>query len=272
MKKTNLSHCSSSASTDDVTSPQLQVAARPPHASAATTDLSGWTYERAEEPDITEFARWTDKGFPSTRVHFHNEAQITIVLSGARCFLMGGRPLIVRAGQFAFIPAGLPHRADSTGSSAGHGVNIYLRPKTPVSEPALGMLDTTWMTAGHMDFRLITEQILNRIGSPADDRRVQEATTSVLAELRSFDKLFDIAQQQGMTREAFSRAVTRQLGLPPHRYRMVERLNDGRQRLRTGESVATIASELEFADQSHFTRLFRSTFGTTPGRYRKAFT
>lgn len=270
MKKTNLSP-SNSASHRYVDASSPPVIARHPHESAATTDLSAWTYECAEEPEIIEFAKWTDKGFPSVRVHFHNETQITIVLSGARRFLVRGRTLTIQAGQFLVIPAGLPHRADSTERSVGHGVNIYLNRETSAGEPIFGQLDSTWTSGGQLDFRVITERILNSACSPADEHRVHTTPASVLEGSGPFDNLSDIARRHGLTREAFSRGVTRQLGMPPHRYRIVDRLNLGRQRLRSGESVATIATELEFADQSHFTRLFRSTFGTTPGRYRKAF-
>jgi hypothetical protein len=98
MKKTNPSH-PRPESPNDVGALLPPVVARQIHESAAATDLSGWSYESAEESDIIEFARWTDKGFPPLRMHFHNEAQVTIVLSGARCFLVGGRALIVQAGQ-----------------------------------------------------------------------------------------------------------------------------------------------------------------------------
>ena len=43
-----------------------------------------------------------------------------------------------------------------------------------------------------------------------------------------------------------------------------------RELARTDASVAVIASEAGFADQSHFTRVFRQYVGTTPARYREA--
>jgi AraC family transcriptional regulator len=39
-------------------------------------------------------------------------------------------------------------------------------------------------------------------------------------------------------------------------------------RLSEERSLAQIALEAGFADQSHFTRAFRRHFGVTPGRYR----
>ena len=63
--------------------------------------------------------------------------------------------------------------------------------------------------------------------------------------------------------------VRRELGVAPHAFRMLTRLNRARRLLRAGQPVAAVAAETEFADQSHLTRLFRSAFGTTPGRYRR---
>jgi AraC family transcriptional regulator len=41
--------------------------------------------------------------------------------------------------------------------------------------------------------------------------------------------------------------------------------------LRTAEwPLAVIAAECGFADQSHFTRIFRRMTGTTPARFRRA--
>lgn len=274
MKKTDLSDDGISPvyeSPEDVDVSLPPVAARQADVSAATTDLAAWRYERAEGPGIIELVQWTDNGLPPLRMHFHAEIQVTIVLSGARCFLAGGRTFTVRAGQFAVIPAGLPHRANARGGTVGHGVSLYLRQDTSACELTVGLLDPAWIRAGRLDFRLISELILNGACSLVDDCKAHKTTTEALAGSAPFEKLSDIAHRHGLTREAFSRGVARQLGMPPHQYRTVDRLNCGRQRLRTGESVATIATELEFADQSHFTRLFRSTFGTTPGRYRKAF-
>jgi AraC-like DNA-binding protein len=78
-----------------------------------------------------------------------------------------------------------------------------------------------------------------------------------------------LAQQAGVSREAFTRGFARRTGLPPGAYRIIDRLNRGRMLLRRGASVADVACELGFADQSHFGRLFKRRFGTTPGAYSR---
>jgi AraC-like DNA-binding protein len=56
--------------------------------------------------------------------------------------------------------------------------------------------------------------------------------------------------------------------MPPHAYRLAERLNAARERLRAGAAPAELAAELGFADQSHLGRHFRRLFGTSPRAYR----
>jgi AraC family transcriptional regulator len=69
----------------------------------------------------------------------------------------------------------------------------------------------------------------------------------------------------------FSRCFKRAVGVGPRRYlarRRVERARDMMRR--TDEPLASIAQILGFADQSHFTNVFRRETGETPARFRAA--
>ena len=83
-----------------------------------------------------------------------------------------------------------------------------------------------------------------------------------------FDPIARIAARHAASREGFTRKFARQFGMPPHAYRLVGRLNEVRVRLRDGDSVAGVAAELGFADQSHLGRHFRRLFGVSPRAYR----
>jgi AraC-like DNA-binding protein len=48
-------------------------------------------------------------------------------------------------------------------------------------------------------------------------------------------------------------------------------LNRAAQCLREGQSIAEVATSLGFADQSHFTRLFRAEYRCTPAAWRAGF-
>lgn len=58
------------------------------------------------------------------------------------------------------------------------------------------------------------------------------------------------------------------LGTSPHRYLLMRRLALARDLIHAARPLVDVACEAGFADQAHFTRVFRSAFGLTPARYR----
>jgi AraC-like DNA-binding protein len=49
----------------------------------------------------------------------------------------------------------------------------------------------------------------------------------------------------------------------------MRRLDFARNELRGGRPLAELALTAGFADQAHLTRMFRSAYGVTPGRYAR---
>jgi AraC-like DNA-binding protein len=66
----------------------------------------------------------------------------------------------------------------------------------------------------------------------------------------------------------FLRLFRRQYGLPPHTAQLQMRVNLARRLLAKGETIANTAAMAGFSDQSHFTREFKKSVGTTPQKYR----
>jgi AraC family transcriptional regulator len=59
--------------------------------------------------------------------------------------------------------------------------------------------------------------------------------------------------------------------MSPHRYLILRRVEKAKQLLHdTSASVAQIALDVGFSNQSHFTQVFHAITGQTPGRYRHA--
>jgi AraC-like DNA-binding protein len=58
-------------------------------------------------------------------------------------------------------------------------------------------------------------------------------------------------------------------GITPGAFLRQLRVVRARELIRSGESFASIANALGFADQSHFTRSFRDAFGVTPSAFRE---
>jgi AraC-like DNA-binding protein len=72
----------------------------------------------------------------------------------------------------------------------------------------------------------------------------------------------------GLTRYELARQFKRMLATSPYRYLIMRRLERARQWVQQGRPLADAACEAGFADQAHFTRMFKAAYGLTPARYR----
>jgi AraC-like DNA-binding protein len=72
----------------------------------------------------------------------------------------------------------------------------------------------------------------------------------------------------GLTRYDLARQFRVMCGTSPYRYLLMRRLDFAREQISQGRSLAEVAIEAGFADQAHFSRMFKATFGLTPALYR----
>jgi AraC-like DNA-binding protein len=79
-----------------------------------------------------------------------------------------------------------------------------------------------------------------------------------------------LAEMSGLTESHFIRAFHLEFGLPPQAYHLRARLARAVELLSSGLSVATVASECGFADQSHLSRKCKEVYGLTPGAWKTA--
>lgn len=72
----------------------------------------------------------------------------------------------------------------------------------------------------------------------------------------------------GLTRYDLARQFRITCGTSPYRYLLMRRLDFAREQLAQGRSPVEIALDAGFADQAHFSRMFKDALGITPARYR----
>ena len=76
-----------------------------------------------------------------------------------------------------------------------------------------------------------------------------------------------VARTCGLSYDAFRKAFTAIVGLPPARYRLERRIDRAKALLTAGGSPARVAEVLGFCDVYFFSRQFRLVTATTPGRF-----
>jgi AraC family transcriptional regulator len=84
-------------------------------------------------------------------------------------------------------------------------------------------------------------------------------------------RLAALARAAGVHPVSLARAFRRHYGISPGQLQRRAQLNRAAQRLREGQSIANVATQSGFADQSHFTRLFRAEYRCTPAAWRAGF-
>jgi AraC-like DNA-binding protein len=74
------------------------------------------------------------------------------------------------------------------------------------------------------------------------------------------------AASAGLSASRFQHLFTREVGVPFRRYRGWQRLRGAIRAAASGLSLTDAAYAAGFADQAHFSRTFRATFGAPPSR------
>ena len=90
---------------------------------------------------------------------------------------------------------------------------------------------------------------------------------------RKMDKTLDVLAERfhvGKTKlKADFKKIT---DMPIHTFRLRQQLHAARSQMaRTDASLAQVASDCGFTDESHLIRAFRAEYGITPGAFRKKY-
>ncbi|HEY4066412.1 MAG TPA: AraC family transcriptional regulator [Burkholderiaceae bacterium] len=126
--------------------------------------------------------------------------------------------------------------------------------------------------------RAVLGELVARFGAPAAlDRRRERLRARVLAArdfiVSNYRENISLAQLAGLAHSSpyhFNRLFARHVGMPPHAFQNQVRVERSKALILEGTSIAQVAMQTGFFDQSHFTRYFRRIVGVTPSSYALA--
>ncbi len=233
---------------------------------------------------------------PQIRVpqHFHERAYFCFLASGSYRERYGSRWVAYQPRSIAFHP---PSDVHEGAIEDGRCLHVEIGPRLLERARELGPLPTETVSwhggpPSWLGWRLFEEF---RRGEPGAELALEGIATELLARVvRHADLDADrpawVEQAAGRVRDSLHlpiplSAIADDLEVDPLRLSRAfrrhhgEAIGDMHRRLRIEEacrrladpraSIAAVATDLGFADQSHFTRVFRRHTGTTPARYRR---
>ncbi|MFB9951144.1 AraC family transcriptional regulator [Rhizobium puerariae] len=242
-------------------------------------------------------ARFHGNGFSP---HRHDTYALGLTLAGVQTFRYRGSGRASLPGNVIVLhPDELHDGAAGTDEGLRYRM-LYLQPERLV-EAAGGAGDLPFVTdpvVSDAEFRqclaealddleeipqdLLLDDLIARLAASLRrhaDGRSRSPSTSVArdAMLRCRDYLRDNCDRavssgeleavSGLDRYTTARQFRTFLGTSPHRYLVMRRLDRAKVLLSEGGGLADTAAHAGFADQAHFTRHFKKTFGMTPGRW-----
>lgn len=113
------------------------------------------------------------------------------------------------------------------------------------------------------------ETALRRLEPVDEEGLVLNRIVRCIEEEREVARVRQVCDRFAMTERTLQRLTARSLGLTPKWLIQRRRLHDAAEALRSHRPVdlARTAADLGYADQSHFTRDFRTVTGLTPGEF-----
>ena len=213
--------------------------------------------------------------------HAHSTAVFLAGLYGTfRLRIAGGGWLSCRS---AVVRAGTPYEFDVGGDPLGV---FYLEPSVAGADAlaplVAGAHEVNGALVGHADAPLLRSTFEQRPGREAlraeigdvvahakrASRRVIDARISrsvvLLQGATDAVSVTRVAAVAGLSASRFQHLFTREVGVPFRRYRGWQRLRAAIREAALGSNLTTAAHSAGFADQAHFTREFRRTFGAPP--------
>lgn len=264
---------------------------------------AGFKTHRTTHRDIEAVSARTRHTFPR---HMHDQFGIGVIEHGAQRSLSGRGTVEAAAGQVITVNPGEVHDGQPIDGAARAWSMLYFSPALvqAIARETVGHVHYEFEHPVLSDigvalhFWTLFRALVDGQGSLSDmlaeqtllllfseNARPQAAIVSSAAAPKGIERarqlidddpgqaihLGQLAEVSGLSRYQVVRGFARRTGLTPHAYLVQRRLQLAWRVIAKGCSLADAAVTCGFSDQSHMTRLFRRTFGFSPGAYSESF-
>lgn len=259
------------------------------------------------DPDLKIEAYWFKGVLQKFPNHFHEHYLIGFIENGGSRLACKNKNYVTRAGDMVlFNPRdnhacepfedelldfrGLNINADVMRDMVGQITGDAHLPQftvcvAPGAEQSVLLRDLhSRIMEGQKDFRkeellfALLEQLLEEYAEPfirpapqAKEAEIRKICAYLDANYAQRISLDDLCRLSGLDKYYLLRAFTRYCGVTPYRYLETVRVARAKSLLEQGVPPVETALRAGFADQSHFTRFFKSFIGVTPRQYQRIF-
>lgn len=234
---------------------------------------------------------------PVAARHAHQSLCIGVVLSGERILSVDGGEIVARSGDVIVFLPGQAHACADSGECTYLMISIPtawldeigLAAESMVARSAclsnpdlygkivnLAELADLHSPAVEMEGSLIEilEMLVALDGFGISTNREQALSCQVRTVRRYIEthadeeiRLKTLASLADISPWRLNRLFSSQVGMPPHEFQNMVRVNRVKAMVSDGVELAEAAVAAGYSDQSHMTRCFRKVVGMTPGKY-----
>jgi AraC-like DNA-binding protein len=237
--------------------------------------------------------------------HVHHKFCVGIVEQGDRAILQAGRSIVVPENALFIINPGVAHACKSK-TKGGHSYLVVCVEMEKMQQLASQISGKAQPLPIIKDVVLFDSELISKIrylfrilkgGNPSlqreavftsllsrliilygdtppapcqmgmQHRGISRARGYIEAYFMQNPSLEELSRVASLSPFHFHRLFLRNIGVSPHQYLIQFRIRKARELLLEGNSIARVALDLGFADQSHFTRFFKRIIGVAPGRF-----
>ncbi|OEF27738.1 AraC family transcriptional regulator [Vibrio rumoiensis] len=248
--------------------------------------------------------RYSSASHACYKKHTHDEFSIGVVDSGVSEYFNQNNIHLIRAGTTVIVNPNEVHSCNPKKGTSWSYKMLYVCPKWLAHVQGMVLNESNHefipFQQNHTNSTVVFQQFQNLVDILIQDNSklaVEEASITFFSNLFSFintrnldfevskPKLLnayhyisdnchkalsikDIAEYSYISEFHLIHSFRKEFGITPHAVQLVMRVNLAKSLLKEGQSIASIATDLGFVDQSHFYRNFKKIVAATPLEYK----